>query len=35
MLGSMMRKAEAFASNDYRLQEDSPPYLAEDAASEY
>ena len=35
MLGSMMRKAEAFASNDYRVLEDSPPYLAEDAASEY
>ena len=29
MLGSMMRKAESFASNDYRLREEPPPYLAE------
>jgi len=31
MLGSMMRKAESFASKDYTLHEDSPPYLTEDA----
>jgi hypothetical protein len=35
-LGSMMRKAESFASNDYTLREEPPPYLAEDAVeSEY
>ena len=31
MLGSMMRKAEAFSSRDYALREESPPYLANDA----
>ncbi len=30
MLGSMMRKADAFASSDYRLREDSPDYCTED-----
>jgi len=32
MLGSMMRKAESFSSNDYTLREEPPPYLAEDAS---
>lgn len=30
MLGSMMRKAETFASTDYRLREDPPYYCTED-----
>ncbi|MGH7946115.1 MAG: four helix bundle protein [Opitutaceae bacterium] len=29
MLGSMMRKAESFASSDYTLHEEPPPYLCE------
>ena len=31
MLGSMMRKAESFSSQDYSLREEPPPYLASDA----
>jgi hypothetical protein len=31
MLGSMMRKAESFSSNDYSLHEEPPLYLANDA----
>lgn len=31
MLGSMIRKAESFASSDYKLREESLPYLAEEA----
>ena len=31
MLGSMMRKAETFASATYTLREDSPPLVAESA----
>jgi len=27
MLGSMIRKADSFSSNDYTLHEDPPPYL--------
>jgi four helix bundle protein len=30
MLGSMVRKAETFAADDYTLREESPPYLFED-----
>jgi four helix bundle protein len=33
MLGSMMREAESFASNDYSLREEPPPYLTEDASN--
>ncbi len=29
MLGSMMRKADSFASSDYRLQEEAAEYLAD------
>jgi four helix bundle protein len=32
MLGSMMRKAESFASSDYVLHEDPAPYLIDDSA---
>ncbi len=35
MLGSMIRKAEAFASNDYTLREDPPSYLCEDLSTDY
>jgi len=31
MLGSMMRKAESFSSQDYSLREEPAPYLASDA----
>lgn len=30
MLGSMIRKAESFASRDYALHEEPPPYLVKD-----
>jgi hypothetical protein len=30
MLGSMMRKAESFASSDYSLKDESPPYLVDE-----
>ena len=30
MLGSMMRKAESFASSDYSFREDPAPYLTDD-----
>jgi hypothetical protein len=33
MLGSMMRKAESFASSDYKLKDDAPPYLADEPAT--
>jgi four helix bundle protein len=32
MLGSMMRKAETFASSDYMLHEDPAPYLLDEQA---
>lgn len=35
MLGSMMRKAESFASHDYNLREEPPPYLVIRAESTY
>jgi len=34
MLGSMIRKAESFASHDYILREEPPPYLANAALNE-
>ena len=33
MLGSMIRKAESFASHDYTLREEPPPYLVNEPAN--
>ena len=32
MLGSMIQKANSFSSTDYRIHEDSPPYLVEETS---